>query len=324
MTATIGSLLEGLKPGERSDIILVVFIPHTEPSTHPLYGEPWLHQPMDHFLTYDLDESENQAVRAIEDEGGAFLAKGLYDHSYLLSKCAEQCTPYIAIFEDDTIAMDGWFHRTIITIREAEQQTSLRPKHHFLYLRLFYTERFLEWNSEEWLIYLSWSGAAAGALAVVLLVLPKTRPATKLCHTFDLCHVVLLLYCALITAILLFFALGRMTVLLVPIGVRKMAKFGCCSQALVFPRTKALELVSYFRNRRTGFMDVLPEEYANLKTKPKFATTPSLVQHVGRESCKRTDRGPVLREEIWSFRFERFDGGVLRKEHELHVNEGSV
>lgn len=120
MIATIGSLLEGLTPEERSDMFLVVFIAHTDPSTHPLYGEPWLHQLTDHVLTYNLDEREMQVVRTMEDEGGAFQAKGLYDYSYLLSKCAEQYTPYIAIFEDDTIAMDGWFHRTIIAIREAE------------------------------------------------------------------------------------------------------------------------------------------------------------------------------------------------------------
>jgi hypothetical protein len=43
----------------------------------------------------------------MEDEGGEFVTKRLYDYSYLLSTCAEQHTPYIAIFEDDTIAMDG-------------------------------------------------------------------------------------------------------------------------------------------------------------------------------------------------------------------------
>lgn len=69
MIATIGSLLEGLTPEERSDMFLVVFIAHTDPSTHPLYGEPWLHQLTDHVLTYNLDEREMQVVRTMEDEG---------------------------------------------------------------------------------------------------------------------------------------------------------------------------------------------------------------------------------------------------------------
>lgn len=180
------------------------------------------------------------------------------------------------------------------------------------------------WNSEEWLIYLSWSVAAAGVLAAVLIALRKTRPATKLCHTFGLRRVVLSFYCALVTAILLFFALGRMTVLPVPIGVREMAKFGCCGQALVFPRTKALELVSYFHNRGTGFMDVVTEEYAERRDELRFSITPSLVQHVGRESSKHTERGPILKEGIWSFRFERYDGEVLKKEHESTSNKESV
>lgn len=102
---------------------------HTDPTIHPSSGETWLHELTDHVLTYDLVDSDIQDVRMMEDEEGAFLTKGLYDYSCLLSQCAEQYTPYIAIFEDDVIAifkddviaMDGWFHRTVDVIREVER-----------------------------------------------------------------------------------------------------------------------------------------------------------------------------------------------------------
>jgi hypothetical protein len=316
---TIGSLLEGLAAEERDEIFLILFIPHTDPTTHPFFGEPWLHELTDRVLTYDIEDSDVEDVRMMEDEGGVFVTKGLYDYSHLLSKCAEQYTPYIAIFEDDTIAMDGWFHRTVFAIHEAEQQTMSRDAENFLYLRLFYTERFMGWNSEDWVVYLYWSLVAAGIFTAVLVSLWKIKPVSKLCRFLGLRRTILLLYSTLATAILLFFALGRMTVLPIPDGVREMAKFGCCSQALVFPRSKALELVSYFTDRHTGFMDVLTEEFAEERDELRFAITPSVVQHVGRESSKRTDQGPIIKEGIWNFRFERYDWEELRREHEANM-----
>lgn len=318
----IGSLLEGLTVDERSDFLLMVFIPHTDPTTHPSYGEAWLHDLTDHVLIYDLDESDKDDLRVMEEEGGAFLTKGLYDYTYLLSKCIDQDTPYIAILEDDTIAMDGWFHRTVAAIREAERQTELRCDNcQFLYLRLFYTETLMGWNSEEWAIYLYWSLIAAGALAVFILVLHKIKSLSKLCRSLGPQRAILLAYSGLMVAILLFFALGRMTVLPIPPGISEMNKFGCCSQALVFPRQKALELVSFFGDRRAGFADVLIEEFAGQRSELRFAVTPSLVQHVGLESSKRTGDAPVIREGIWNFRFERFDAEQLKTEHEFGTNK---
>jgi hypothetical protein len=316
---TIGSLLEGLAAEERDEIFLMVFIPHIDPTNHAFYGETWLHELTDRVLTYDIEDSDKEDVRMMEDEGGVFITKGLYDYSYLLSKCAEQRTPYIAIFEDDTIAMDGWFHRTILAIHEAERQTVIRHSENFLYLRLFYTERFMGWNSEDWAAYVFWSLVVAGIFTAVLFFLWKTKPASKLYGSLGPRSTVLLLYSTLAAAILLFFALGRMTVLPIPAGVREMPRFGCCSQALVFPRSKALELVSYFKDRRTGFMDVLTEDFAEQRDELRFAITPSVVQHVGRESSKRTNQGPIIKKGIWSFRFERYEWEELKREHEAHL-----
>lgn len=311
---SVGSLLEGLTPEERAEIFLVVFIPHTDPAVHPVYGEGWLGL-ADYVLTYELSEAEMQHVRDMENEGGSFLEKGLYDYSYLLSKCAEQYTPYIAILEDDTIAMDGWYHRTLAAISDAERQSALRySQSEFLYLRLFYTEQFMGWNSEEWGVYLYYSICAALIPTAILLFLRVTKPTARICR-----RAVVATYALLALTILLFFALGRTTVLPLAHGVHEMSRFGCCSQALVFPRDKALELVRYFQDRQAGFADVLIEEFANQNRELRFATVPSLVQHVGVKSSKSKNYGPTYKHKIWSFGFENYDWRVLRKEHENAV-----
>lgn len=61
------------------------------------------------------------------------------------------------------------------------------------------------------------------------------------------------------------------------------------------PAGKALELVSFFKDRRTGFVDILIEEFAGQRGELRLAVTPSLVQHVGLESSKRTGTHRLLK-----------------------------
>jgi hypothetical protein len=233
---TVGSLLEGLSSQERSEIYLLVFIAHSNPIVHQAFGEDWLFELTDNILTYELADNTMQKVREMEVAGGLFARKGLFDYSYLLTKCAQQSIPYIAIFEDDTLAMDGWYHRTISAIGVAEQQAALKyAKPDFLYLRLFYTEIFLGWNSEEWRTYLLHSLCVAAVPTAILLFLHATSPTTKRFMALKNCHTLFAMYCLLATLILLLFALGRLTVFPIPIGVNEMSEFGCCGQAFVFP-----------------------------------------------------------------------------------------
>lgn len=89
------------------------------------------------------------------------------------------------------------------------------------------------------------------------------------------------------------------------------------------PAGKALELVSFFKDRRTGFVDVLIEGFAGQRGELRLAVTPSLVQHVGLESSKRTGDAPFTKEGIWNFRFEHFDAEQLKREHELGTMKNS-
>lgn len=126
--------------------------------------------------------------------------------------------------------------------------------------------------------------------------------------------------------ILLFFAFGRITVQPMPVGVHEMPAFGCCGQAFVFPNVKAGEVAEYFKDRHLGYMDVLLEDFANERHELRYAVTPSLVQHVGRESTHHGNGGPMskwglsIAERIWSFAFEKFDWRALRREHEQVAN----
>jgi hypothetical protein len=320
---TIGSLLEGLTPEERQELYIMVFIPHSNPSTHPEFNEEWLPDLVDHVLTYEFGDDSMQYIRNMEAGGGLFIEKALFDYSYLLKKCADMYTPYIAMIEDDTVAMDGWYARTIAGIHEAEQQAALkRAEPDFLYLRLFYTEQFLGWNAEDWRTYLYYSLWVAAIPTALLLFIRLARPTTKLSLSLTTNRSILVIYGCVGAVILLFFGLGRMTVLPVPAGVHEMPEFGCCGQAFVFPNLKALELVDYFKERRRGITDVLIEDFANEHGELRYALSPSVVQHIGRVSTTTPDYGPMSKwgmsvaETIWSFAFENFDWRQLRKEHE--------
>lgn len=318
----VGSLLEGLGTQEREEMYIVVFIPHSDPAVHPAYTEDWLHSLVDYVLTYEVSESEMRHVKDMEDNDGPdYMEKGLYDYRYLLLHCAKQHTPYIAIFEDDVVAMDGWYHRTVSGIREAETLSALKhASREFLYLRLFYTEEFLGWNSEEWSSYLAWS---ALVFVVPMAALYSVRARyTALKARILTIRTMAIFATMVVSAIVLFFGIGRVTVWPLAPGISLMPKYGCCSQGFVFPRGRALMLTTYFADRHTGAPDVLIEDFANEKGELRWAITPSVVQHIGRKSSKKDDYGDMSKygmsvaEKIWSFGFERLDWRALREEHD--------
>ena len=52
---TVGSLLAGLNQTQRSEILLLILIAHTTPSTHPVFDEPWFRTLPDKVILYDPD-----------------------------------------------------------------------------------------------------------------------------------------------------------------------------------------------------------------------------------------------------------------------------
>lgn len=125
LRATIGSLLEGLSAQERDDIYLVLFIAHTDPTAHPAYSETWPEKLANEVLVYHMTPDQITHIARLEQDKGSIREKALFDYTYLLKACHSKGIPYIAMFEDDIVAMDGWYHRTVAALKQAEVQSTV-------------------------------------------------------------------------------------------------------------------------------------------------------------------------------------------------------
>jgi hypothetical protein len=121
--SSVGSLLQGLTREERQDIHLITFIAHTNPAMHPKYSEPWLHNLADQVITDNLPPEQLEMLAVMEKETGVFREKGLYYYRYLLEACYRVGAANIFMMEDDVLALDGWYHRTIRALDMTRQQT---------------------------------------------------------------------------------------------------------------------------------------------------------------------------------------------------------
>jgi hypothetical protein len=322
LRTTVGSLLEGLTQRERDEIHLIVFIPHSDPNVHPAYHEPWLANVADKILEYNVSREVFNHIVEMELEQELFREKGLFDYTYLLQTCHNTGAPYIAIFEDDVIAMDGWYHRTLSGIAEAGRECirNHREITDFLYLRLFYTEEFLGWNGEDWYIHIFWSAAAIVASGLVLGCIRLYGASIKRVLTLQVVIGICIIPIPML--LILVFAAGRVSVLPLPVGVNVMNRYGCCSQGFLFPRHKAQDLIAWYKQAHVGFVDMLTEQYADKHEELRLAITPSVIQHIGRKSSKGDDFGKnskhhlSVAEKLWNFGFELFDKDALRAEHE--------
>ncbi|KZF23863.1 glycosyltransferase family 54 protein [Xylona heveae TC161] len=316
----LGSLLGDLTEEERAQIYLVVLIAQTNPHAHPAYSESWLGTLVDQVLLYDLDADQMTHLKKLEEEKGSMREKGLFDYRYLMNACHSVGAPYVAMLEDDTLALDGWFHRTKEALKVAEEKTWAKGAEKWLYLRLFYTEKFHGWNSEEWPIYLFCSIVLVTVLGAVLVSARQYLSFTRQL----LGNETIVLLCGISTplCIVLFFAAGRVTMLPLPAGVNEMPAYGCCSQALVYPQTRVPELLAWYESKKLGLVDTITEEFADRQNEIRWALTPSVMQHVGIKSSKETadeqkaedDTIPI--QTLWSFAFERNDPQYLRIERQ--------
>ncbi|KAM0718356.1 hypothetical protein Q7P37_005425 [Cladosporium fusiforme] len=287
LRTTVGSLLEGLSPEERDQVHVVVLIAHSDPFANPEYHETWLANAVDHVLLYEPDQLEH--VDAMEKDVGG-REKMLYDYTYALKTCIDAGTQYIAMLEDDVLASDGWFWRTSFGLQQIDETIARSSElRDYLYMRLFYTEEFLGWNSEAWLAYLCWSLVFAAGMLGTLFGIRALSTTAKKSITVPMLSVFLAI--TLPSLILLFFAAGRTTVMPLPRGINEMNQYGCCSQGLVFPRAKAQDIVDLFEVRKIGYVDMLIEEYADQHGELRWALTPPVLQHIGRKSSKGDDFG---------------------------------
>lgn len=304
---TIGSLIDGLEPSEREQVFLVVLIAHADPRAHPIYGEPWLTNVVDKTLLYDLDQRRLQNVRDWETNKD-YRKKAVFDYTYVLQRCVDAGTQWITMIEDDTLAVDGWFPRTMEALQKADEQHPTTEVMDWLYLRLFYTEEFLGWNKEEWQPYFAASIAVMGMTGMALLLIRQFIFEKTITNS---AIAIVCLVCAP-ACISLYFMAGRLSMQPQVPGLYQMPRFGCCAQGLVYSHKMALKVITRLSQVREGYVDQIVEEWANEASLVRWVTIPSLLQHVGALSSKGDDRGSAAKygrsvaEKIWSFSFEDY------------------
>lgn len=203
------------------------------------------------------------------------------------------------------IFAEAWLPKTVSALRELKFNDRT-----WLYLRLFYTETSLGWETELDFWYRNMPAAFLCTMTVVLLLLLCLRwslPRLGLSLTI----IAVLVLVTTPAFVQLIFMVGKYN--LAPLrGVERMDRYGCCTQALVFPRDQAVALLHFLRTR-TGQTDALIEEYANKQGLERYALAPQVVQHVGLVSSRDNDE--INTRSTWAFWFEAQRAEVLRKEH---------
>jgi hypothetical protein len=321
---SLGSMLEGLYSDERSALHLSVLFADTTASKHPNWKEPWVERLVDSAYTYKISDEELERIKEAETNRN-FYVKGVFDYLYVLKDCMSNTeAEYIAIFEDDLIFADGWMARTLKALAELQiQGTASKPQavasmKRWVYLRLFYTETSLKWQKTDfWYGHLPFTLLLASSVTAALLFLVRR----KISHSKEFLDSYTIATLSLITVpafIALIFMIGKYN--LSPLkGVVKMNRYGCCTQAMVFPRSEVPPLIGYLEERKDGQTDSMIEEYADRDGLDRYALAPQVVQHIGLVSSR--DNTAVNTQSNWAFWFETNRPEVLKERHAKNVKE---
>jgi hypothetical protein len=303
---SVASILQGLSPEERADIYISIFFANTDPTLHPSYHVPWVRQVVDEVYSVPQEDKDFSRLQQLELDAD-FQAKGIADYVRGLRHCYDKQTPFILMFEGDILAGDGWLVKT----RQALTKCS-KDLHEWIYLRLFNQERSIGWAStkigdhEEFKICLG-IGLAIFSLARAFRLWTRSTPALT-------SNASLAVICILIVPsfVILFFQAGKASMLPPKPGVFAQ-NFGCCSQALLFPREQVLGLAEYLAASGRGQVDLLVNDYARQKPLLRYSLYPVQVQHIGIQSARNTTEDEAR--SIWSMAFEDKNPVKLDIEH---------
>ncbi|RDL40074.1 uncharacterized protein BP5553_00053 [Venustampulla echinocandica] len=298
---TIGSLLEGLPNEERRSIYLNILVGHAEPSEHPISGEKWIETLPDKVLEYRKTD-----IARIQqwEEGGWYRNKTIFDYTYLLNDCYATGARYIAMIEDDTLAVEGWYPRVLEALKDIEKEMERRAGVEWVFLRLFYTEELFGWNSENWPIYVFWSFMS---WAIITSSLIAVRSRLRSMQAFLSNAAILTISGVCIPALgAFFFASGRNSIWPLTPGIHEMNKFGCCSQGYVYPRDIVAPLLQRTNLETDWLVDMMIEDIADDEGWVRWARTPALLQHIGTSSPKGHGFDETAGQ-LWNFGFELYE-----------------
>ncbi|KAK4495944.1 hypothetical protein PRZ48_013212 [Zasmidium cellare] len=313
LETSIGSLLEGLSGYERDRLHLSVYMTHRRwhesESEIPPHFKPWISKLADDVQQYWLHDDKHETHTVHES-----MSSGRPYYTDLMKLCYASGASYMAILEGETVAMDGWFHRTMEAIDQAE---ALSTDHDFK-ISLFYPEVHLpQWQPEATLrSFIISSTVVVAAFATALFVIRLSSSRLKPHLTM---RVILTVSCICVPALIaLAISAGRSIYRPLPIGLNRLETHHSNSQAYVFPRQLAKNIIEW---NKDGHALGASEVVNGRENELVWTLNPSVIQHVGRKSLKteyfaladKNDRATA--EQLFNFAFELNDADELRKEH---------
>lgn len=273
---TIGSILHNLSNQERQDLEISVLIAETDPTRHPSWSEEWLRRAVDTVYTYDDNSTSIKYIRKLEKSQN-YQEKGVLDYTLGLQRCYDTGALYVGVFEDDILLAQGWFMRTVKGLADI---ASIDRQQNWLFMRLFNQERSIGWasheiggNNEFWIIL----GIGLGISAPAIFARRRWRATQKYLERDTLLVIVLLLVPGLV---ILVYQSGKASLFPPAAGVFN-EPFGCCSQAMIYPRSQVPHLVSELQSKKKGQVDLILDEIAIGNRLDRYALYPVQAQHIG-------------------------------------------
>lgn len=209
--------------------------------------------------TYSENDTDFKKIEEWEANGW-YRNKTIYNYTHLqvIKNCFDTSAAYVAIIEDDVLAKKGWLPITLQALPTVED---LSDSLSWVYLRLFFADNLLRWNSEEQPIYLTQLSITWVWVTGVMLTTKKClNRASKKVETGS----IWIISCGFIPSIIcLFFIAGRQTVWPKSPGVHIMNRYRCCSQGLVFPRSIILKLLGETDLTTDWLVDIMIEKIAD-------------------------------------------------------------
>ncbi|KAM0248120.1 hypothetical protein ACHAQJ_009590 [Trichoderma viride] len=309
---TAASLVDTLTLEERDSIHIVVLLSDTDATVNSAFGQHWLHAIADTVIVHEDTPEKLAAENGYQmiqrhPEFAARDERVRRDYAVLSETCRQNEAEYFILVEDDVIAARDWFKRLQDSTPQVNER-AVAKRRDWLYLRLFYTETYMGWNSEEWPTYLRNIALIYMAVIGVMLairLLHHMAPSSIKDRIFKnsklLVANVLFIWVPLF--ICLGFMAGRLTISPLPTGVQEMPRYGCCSQGLVIPNRHLNMLEEKLKESPFDLpADSTIEKIADNLELDKWAIVPTVLQHIGARGSSA--RGGAMKS-TWNFSFER-------------------